>query len=95
MCVVELTVCVLVVRSLWVSGWEIEVEEPAEVGKFDGEISYAYNFLPQNVDNLLKREGKKAHVHFKHPTGRRSNWVKTLKYHGNGVVAQHGGEAKE
>ncbi|TYZ64756.1 hypothetical protein PybrP1_004299 [[Pythium] brassicae (nom. inval.)] len=76
-------------------GWEVEVEEPAEVGNFDGEISYAYNFLPQHIDVLLKREGKKAHVQFKHPTGRRSNWVKTLKYHGNGVVAQHGGEAKE
>jgi NADH dehydrogenase (ubiquinone) Fe-S protein 4 len=76
-------------------GWEVEVMEPAEVGKFDGEISYAYNFLPQHIDNLLKREGKKAHVQFKHPTGRRSNWVKTLKYHGNGVVPQHGGEAKQ
>lgn len=77
------------------TGWEVEIEEPAEKGNFDGQLAYSYNFLPQHIETMLKREGKKAHVHFKHPTGRRSNWVKTLKYHGNGVVAQHGGEAKE
>ncbi|KAF1331331.1 Nadh dehydrogenase, partial [Globisporangium splendens] len=76
-------------------GWEIDVQKPAETGKFDGQLAYSHNFLPLDVENLIKREGKKSHVHFKHPTGRRSNWVKTLKYHGNGVVAQHGGEAKE
>ncbi|GAB9465406.1 Nadh dehydrogenase [Globisporangium polare] len=76
-------------------GWVVEEEEPALVGKFDGQLAYSHNFLPLHVENLIKREGKKAHVQFKHPTGRRSNWVKTLKYHGNGVVPQHGGEAKE
>lgn len=76
-------------------GWEMEVEEPAPVGDFSGKISYSHNFLPLDVENMLKREGTKAKVQFRHPTGRRSNWVKTLKYHGNGVVAQHGGEAKD
>lgn len=79
----------------FLSGWVVEEEEPALVGKFDGQLAYSHNFLPLHVENLIKREGKKAHVQFKHPTGRRSNWVKTLKYHGNGVVPQHGGEAKE
>lgn len=76
-------------------GWLMEIEEPAPVGEFTGKIAYSHNFLPLDIENMIKREGKKSHVHFKHPTGRRSNWVKTLKYHGNGVVAQHGGEAKE
>jgi NADH dehydrogenase (ubiquinone) Fe-S protein 4 len=76
-------------------GWEMELEEPAALGDFSGKISYSHNFLPLDIENMVKREGKKSHVQFKHPTGRRSNWVKTLKYHGDGVVAQHGGEAKE
>jgi hypothetical protein len=82
-------------KSYMTPGWEIDIQEPVETGKFDGQLAYSHNFLPLDVENLIKREGKKSHVHFKHPTGRRSNWVKTLKYHGNGVVAQHGGEAKE
>ncbi|RLN38130.1 hypothetical protein BBJ28_00009957 [Nothophytophthora sp. Chile5] len=76
-------------------GWVLDVAEPAPKGDFAGKISYAYNFLPEDIGNLIKRKGKKSCVQFKHPTGRRSNWVKTLKYHGDGVVAQHGGEAKE
>ncbi|KAG1709042.1 hypothetical protein DVH05_022671 [Phytophthora capsici] len=76
-------------------GWELEVSEPAPVGDYYGKISYSHNFLPEHIETLIKQKGKKSAVQFKHPTGRRSNWVKTLKYHGNGVVAQHGGEAKE
>ncbi|KAG3119774.1 hypothetical protein PI124_g2091 [Phytophthora idaei] len=76
-------------------GWELEIAEPAPVGDYYGKISYSHNFLPEHVETLIKQKGKKSAVQFKHPTGRRSNWVKTLKYHGNGVVAQHGGEAKE
>ena len=76
-------------------GWKLEIAEPAPVGDFKGKISYSYNFLPEHVETLIKQKGKKSAVQFKHPTGRRSNWVKTLKYHGDGVVAQHGGEAQE
>ncbi|KAG7386206.1 NADH dehydrogenase Fe-S protein subunit 4 ndufs4 [Phytophthora pseudosyringae] len=76
-------------------GWELEIFEPAPVGDYYGKISYSHNFLPEHVETLIKQEGKKSAVQFKHPTGRRSNWVKTLKYRGDGVVAQHGGEAKE
>ncbi|KAI9913187.1 hypothetical protein PsorP6_004938 [Peronosclerospora sorghi] len=76
-------------------GWELEVDEPAPVGDYNGKISYSHNFLPEHVETLIKQKGKKSAVQFKHPTGRRSNWVKTLKYHGDGVVPQHGGEAKE
>jgi NADH dehydrogenase (ubiquinone) Fe-S protein 4 len=76
-------------------GWEVEIADPAPVGDFNGKISYSYNFLPEHVETLIKQKGKKSAVQFKHPTGRRSNWVKTLKYHGDGVVAQHGGEAHE
>ncbi|POM66698.1 NADH dehydrogenase [Phytophthora palmivora] len=74
---------------------ELVISEPAPVGDYYGKISYSHNFLPEHIETLIKQKGKKSAVQFKHPTGRRSNWVKTLKYHGNGVVAQHGGEAKE
>ncbi|CAI5743263.1 unnamed protein product [Peronospora destructor] len=76
-------------------GWELKVSEPAPVGDYNGKISYSHNFLPEKIETLIKMKGKKSATQFKHPTGRRSNWVKTLKYHGNGVVSQHGGEAKE
>lgn len=76
-------------------GWELEVAEPAPVGDYNGKISYSHNFLPEHVESLIKQKGKKSAAHFKHPSGRRSNWVKTLKYHGDGVVGQHGGEAKD
>lgn len=75
--------------------WEVTIDEPKESEDFNGKISYSHNFLPLHIENLIKRDGKKSSVQFKHPTGRRSNWVKTLKYHGNGTVPQHGGEAKK
>ncbi|TDH67363.1 hypothetical protein CCR75_005944 [Bremia lactucae] len=76
-------------------GWVLEAADPAPSGDFNGKISYSYNFLPEHIETLIKQKGKKSAVQFKHPTSRRSNWVKTLKYHGDGVVGQHGGEAKD
>ncbi|KAF0690462.1 Aste57867_18194 [Aphanomyces stellatus] len=76
-------------------GWTVEVFEPKETEDFEGKLAYSHNFLPLDVENKLKKYGKKATPHFKHPTGGHSHWVKTLKYHGNGEVAQHGGEAKD
>ncbi|CEG48391.1 nadh dehydrogenase [Plasmopara halstedii] len=76
-------------------GWELEVADPAPGGDHDGKISYSHNFLPKHIETLIKQKGKKSSFQFKHPSGLRSNWVKTLKYHGDGVVGQHGGEAKE
>ena len=57
-----------------------------------GEKAYAYNFLSENITKTLKKKGPKAKSIFKHPTGRASHFVKTLKYHGDGKVAQHGGD---
>ncbi|RHY35235.1 hypothetical protein DYB32_000294 [Aphanomyces invadans] len=76
-------------------GWTVEVFDPKEEEDFDGKIAYSHNFLPLDVENHLKKYGKKSSVLFKHPTGGHSHWVKTLKYHGDGEVAQHGGEAKQ
>ncbi|RHY06795.1 hypothetical protein DYB28_015948 [Aphanomyces astaci] len=70
-------------------GWTVEVFEPKEEEDFEGKIAYSHNFLPLHVENQLKKYGKKATPIFKHPTGGHSHWVKTLKYHGNGDVAQH------
>ena len=73
-------------------GWEYEVTETLEAQDLEGELSYSYNFLPKNITKRLRKEGTKAKTQFKHPTGRKSTFVKTLTYHGDGKVAQHGGE---
>lgn len=73
-------------------GWKYDVIEPIEAQDLAGEKSYSYNFLPENVTKRLLQQGTKASVHFKHPTGRKATFVKTLKYHGDGSVAQHGGD---
>ncbi|OQR90878.1 NADH dehydrogenase, ubiquinone iron-sulfur protein 4 [Thraustotheca clavata] len=73
-------------------GWSTEVMPVAEKEDFDGKIAYSHNFLPLDVENKLKKYGKKAAPHFKHAKGGHSHWVKTLKYHGNGEVVQHGGD---
>ncbi|KDO32720.1 hypothetical protein SPRG_02418 [Saprolegnia parasitica CBS 223.65] len=73
-------------------GWSTEVMPVAEKEDFEGKIAYSHNFLPVDVENKLKKYGKKASVHFKHAAGGHSHWVKTLKYNGNGEVVQHGGD---
>lgn len=54
-----------------------------------GTNKYAFNFLAEDVENKLKREGVKTDE-YKHPGSGSSNWFMPLRYHGDGECAQHG-----
>jgi hypothetical protein len=75
-------------------GWTTEVFDPIEKEDFSGQLAYSHNFLPEDIENKIKKYGKKASSHFKHAAGGKSHWVKTLKYRGDGEVVQHGGDVK-
>ena len=77
------------------NGWNHEVEYTGEGSRADlsGTKAYAHNFLPVGVERKLKKQGiRGGGEQFVHPTGRTSYFQKTLKYHGDGDVAQHGGD---
>jgi NADH dehydrogenase (ubiquinone) Fe-S protein 4 len=70
-------------------GWKFEVmPEYAPEDKW-GEVQYAHNFLPVSTENALKRQGLNNKI-FENPGLGKSNWFMPLKYHGDGVVQQHG-----
>jgi len=73
-------------------GWDYSVDEQREKANYRGRKDYSYNFLPVDVTNHLKREGVKARHHFEiKDTQYQSCWQKTLSYHGERPLAQHGG----
>lgn len=72
--------------------WKYDLTETEELTDKDGKLSYSYNFLPENIQHRMAEEGTKVSSHFTHPGSGKSHFVKTLKYHGVGVVAQHGGD---
>ena len=83
------------VRFAEKNGWAYEVEETGENtrARLAGTKAYGHNFLSVAVENRLKNEGVKGGIaQFQHATGRMSHFTKTLKYHGDGEVAQHGGD---
>ena len=55
----------------------------------DDETQYQDNFLPQAVAKLVKREGSHCD-HWKRSEAGSSHYFRPLKYHGDGVVRQHG-----
>ena len=77
------------------NGWKYTVEEPNERADVHGTKAYSQNFLAPNVENRLKKGAKKARAQFQHPTKQQSCYTKTLKYHGDGEVASHGGDVKK
>jgi hypothetical protein len=58
-----------------------------------GQNKYAFNFLAEDVENKLKREGVQTDE-YKHPGSGASNWFMPLRYHGDGECDQHGPKAK-
>jgi len=70
-------------------GWVYEIEEPiVRQPRTDGTL-YQDNFLPQNVAKLVKRDGAKCD-HWKRDESMKSHYFRPLKFHGDGVVPQHG-----
>lgn len=54
-----------------------------------GEVKYAHNFLPENIERDLKKNGLKTKV-FERDAANASHFHKYLKFHGDGDVGQHG-----
>lgn len=74
-------------------GWSVEVEDFIEPDHHWGEKQYAFNFLPEDKANALKKSKRFGVKEFRHPTGNASNWCRTPTFRGDGIVGQHGGEA--
>ena len=73
-------------------GWKYTVQQFDESyarGTKYGTKKYAFNFLQENVERKLAREGTRT-KHFKWPGAGKSNWFQVDKYHGDGEVVQHG-----
>lgn len=70
-------------------GWKYLVKEPVIRKLRSDEAQYQDNFLPQAVANQVKREGKHCD-HWKRKAAGTSNYVRPLKFHGDGTVRQHG-----
>jgi hypothetical protein len=70
-------------------GWKFTVAKPIiRLGRDDGAL-YQDNFLPQAVAGLVKREGKNC-KHWQRDAAGTSHYFRPLKYHGEGLVPQHG-----
>jgi len=70
-------------------GWKYVVEEPRMRKGRDDNAQYQDNFLPQDIA-LKVRQQKKDCNHWSREKAGTSNYFRPLKYHGCGIVAQHG-----
>jgi len=70
-------------------GWKYVVEKPIlRKGRAD-DAQYQDNFLPQAVAKKIRKE-KKTCDHWHRPEAGTSHYFRPLKYHGDGLVVQHG-----
>mmetsp|Transcript_40526 Transcript_40526/g.66455 ORF Transcript_40526/g.66455 Transcript_40526/m.66455 type:complete len:286 (+) Transcript_40526:1-858(+) len=75
-------------------GWKFLIESPIiRKGRDDG-AQYQDVFLPQNVTGMMKREGHKC-AHWYRTAAGASHYDRPLKYHGDGVVRQHGADREK
>lgn len=70
-------------------GWKYIIEMPILRRGRDDNAQYQDCFLPQDVVGRVKREGKKCDQWYRDAAGA-SHYFRPLKYHGDGVVRQHG-----
>ncbi|KAL9188762.1 hypothetical protein ACHAXT_007140 [Thalassiosira profunda] len=70
-------------------GWKFIIEEPIVRRGRDDMAQYQDVFLPQNVAGKVKREGHKCDHWYRDAAGA-SHYFRPLKYHGDGLVRQHG-----
>lgn len=70
-------------------GWNFVIEEPIIRKGRDDDAQYQDVFLPQNVSAKLKVEGMKCNHWYRESSGA-SHYFRPLKFHGDGVVRQHG-----
>mmetsp|Transcript_7599 Transcript_7599/g.18854 ORF Transcript_7599/g.18854 Transcript_7599/m.18854 type:complete len:281 (+) Transcript_7599:53-895(+) len=70
-------------------GWKFRIERPIIRKGRDDDAQYQDVFLPQNVAGKVKREGHKCDHWYREAAGA-SHYFRPLKYHGDGIVRQHG-----
>jgi hypothetical protein len=70
-------------------GWKFLIEPPIIRKGRDDDAQYQDVFLPQAVASKLKLEGKKCDWWNRSASGA-SHYFRPLKYHGDGIVRQHG-----
>lgn len=70
-------------------GWKFLIEPPIIRKGRDDDAQYQDVFLPQSVAGDVKRNGKKCDQWYRDAAGA-SHYFRPLKYHGDGVVRQHG-----
>ena len=70
-------------------GWKYLVKEPIIRKLRDDDTQYQDNFLPQAIASQVKKEGIQCD-HWKRSAAGCSHYFRPLKYHGDGVVRQHG-----
>lgn len=70
-------------------GWKFIIEKPIIRHGRGDDAQYQDVFLPQNVAGMVKREGHKC-GHWHREAAGASHYARPLKFHGDGVVRQHG-----
>ena len=76
--------------NLYIPGWKFDVlaESPNRTMEMDHH-NYSQNFLSKVDSLIIARDGHKTTL-FDAPGYGNSNWFQALKYHGDGIVEQHG-----
>lgn len=70
-------------------GWKYDVEKPIMRMMRSDRASYQDNFLPQDVAYKVSNEKTKCD-HWSRDAAGASHYFRPLKYHGDGLVPQHG-----
>ena len=70
-------------------GWKYLVNEPVVRKMRNDDCQYQDNFLPQAIAGKVKKEGVSC-AHWERKAAGCSHYFRPLKYHGDGVVRQHG-----
>jgi len=70
-------------------GWKYLVNEPVIRKMRNDDAQYQDNFLPQAIAGKIKREGSQCD-HWKRKAAGASHYFRPLKFHGDGLVRQHG-----
>jgi len=74
-------------------GWNYEVEKPRMRIMRTDNAAYQDNFLPQDVAFKIRKEKHKCD-HWHRSAAGASHYFRPLKYHGDGLVVQHGPTGK-
>lgn len=74
-------------------GWNYTVKQPILRTIRDDDAQYQDNFLPQDVAKQVQLEGTGC-KHWERTQAGTSHYFRPLKYHGDGLVPQHGPNGK-